>query len=65
MNQASIILSRKTLEKIEYAYSDFYDDELLQIQEALKAMRIKDELEQINEVPIPNGLIAPPKQRKG
>jgi translation initiation factor 2 alpha subunit (eIF-2alpha) len=63
---ASIILSRATLERIELRGEDYWTfepDEIEQVKEALKDMRELDNLEPIDEVPMPDGTIAPPKPR--
>jgi hypothetical protein len=45
LEYAQIMLSRKTLEKLEFAYFDLSRDELMQVREILKGMRANDGME--------------------
>ncbi len=58
--EASIILSRQTLERLQKDYWTLNIDEATQIDEALKAMRINDEIQIVNEVFSPAGTVSHP-----
>ncbi len=58
--QATITMSRKTLERLQEDYWTLTLDESEQVSQALEAMKLNDQLEPINAVPNPAGTVSSP-----